>query len=185
MPLSATNQQGNENIQYLALAFYWYSYQPVTVTLVPYFVFSLFHAFGYIQSTIVPVLFPMDQHPLVAQLCHTIKTYTDQYHESAMQLTAYTEVVVVIPRLLLGVLLFRTSILALIIFSHFVRLRYYLSPHTQQAVVKSTLMLDHWLLPPTRHPRVPSWLSKVYFNLRGMLVRYGSATGSAPSTTTR
>jgi hypothetical protein len=71
--------------------------------------------------------------------------------------------------------------LALIIFSHFVRLRYYLSPHTQQAVLQSTASLDHWLLPPTNHPRVPPWLSKVYLNLRGMLARYGSATGSAPS----
>ncbi|KAI8328321.1 hypothetical protein BC941DRAFT_385582 [Chlamydoabsidia padenii] len=171
----------NENIQYLALAFYWYSYQPVTVTLVPYFVFSLFHAFGYIQSTIIPELFPTE--PLVGQLCHTIKTYTDNYHELAMQMAAFTEVIVILPRLLLGVLLFRTSILALIVFGHFVRLRYYLSPYTQQAVSQSTLILDHYLLPPTNHPQVPSWLSKLYFNLRGILSRYGSATGSAPSTT--
>ncbi|KAI8080047.1 glycoside hydrolase superfamily [Halteromyces radiatus] len=171
----------NENIQYFALAFYWYSYQPVTVTLVPYFVFSIFHAFGYIRSTIIPVLFPADQNPWIAQLCDTIKSYTDQYHETAMQISAYVEVMIVIPRLLLGVLLFRTSILALIIFSHFLRLRYYLSPHTQQAVFQSTLFLDHWLLPPTKDPRIPPWLSKLYFNLRAMIVRYASATGSVTS----
>jgi hypothetical protein len=75
------------------------------VTLVPYFVFSLFHAFGYIQSTIIPVLFPSDQNSLVGQFLNTIKSYTDQYHEPAMQLAAQTEVIVIIPRLLLGVLL--------------------------------------------------------------------------------
>lgn len=113
----------NENVQYFALAFYWYSYQPIigkvrmvdrvimlndscvmyTVTLVPFLVFSLFHMFAYIPNGIAPTFFPNNDNPMVAQACQSIKHYTDSNHETAMQLAAYVEVIGVMGQLVLGV----------------------------------------------------------------------------------
>ena len=74
------------------------------VTLVPFFIFSLFHMFAYIPSVITPVLFPEEHSSPIAQACQSIKQYTDEHHEMAMQLAAYVEVVGVMGQLLLGVL---------------------------------------------------------------------------------
>ncbi|KAI9495420.1 hypothetical protein BDB00DRAFT_973141 [Zychaea mexicana] len=170
---------GNENVQYFALAFYWYSYRPITVTLVPFFIFSLFHMFAYIPSAITPVLFPKDSNSnsTVAQACQSIKEYTDEHHEMAMQLAAYVEVVGVMGQLLLGVISFQTSILALIVFAHFLRLRYYLSPYTREALHETTEKLDQWILPLAHDPRRWAQIScKLYVNIKAIVIRYGSAT---------
>ncbi|KAG0174203.1 hypothetical protein DFQ29_007565, partial [Apophysomyces sp. BC1021] len=133
----------DENVQYFALAFYWYSYQPITD--------------------------------------NTIKQYKDDYNEMAMQFAAFAEVVGVMGRLTVGVLLFRTSVLALIVFGHFLRLRYYLSPYTRDAVHYATAQLDQWLLSPTADPRVPQLVSKLYANMKDIVIRYGSATAAVQS----
>ncbi|KAG2226324.1 hypothetical protein INT45_005996 [Circinella minor] len=168
---------GNENVQYFAIAFYWYSYQPITVTLVPFFIFSLFHMFAYIPNAIIPAIYPKDSNSTVVQTCRSIKQYTDEHHEMAMQLAAYVEVVGVLGQLLLGVISFQTSILALIVFAHFLRLRYYLSPYTRQACNETTEKLDQWILPLAQDPRRWAQIScKLYVNIKAIVIRYGSAT---------
>ncbi|KAI9270395.1 hypothetical protein BDA99DRAFT_501633 [Phascolomyces articulosus] len=168
---------GNENVQYFAIAFYWYSYQPITVTLVPFFIFSLFHMFAYIPSAIIPAIYPKDGDSTVVQTCRSIKQYTDEHHEMAMQLAAYVEVVGVLGQLLLGVISFQTSILALIVFVHFLRLRYYLSPYTREALHETTVKLDQWILPLAQDSRRWAQIScKLYVNIKAIVVRYGSAT---------
>ncbi|KAI8393758.1 uncharacterized protein BYT42DRAFT_609528 [Radiomyces spectabilis] len=166
----------NENTQYLALAFYWYAYHPITVTLIPFSIFSIFHTFAYIRSTIIPVFFPATNRSTINKTCQAIKQLTDEYHEGAMQLAAYIEVVGIMGRLIVGVALFQTSILALIIFGHFLRLRYFLSPYTREAMHAAATHLDEWLLPPTADARIPSFISKIYCNIKGVIVRYGSVT---------
>ncbi|KAJ8661353.1 hypothetical protein O0I10_003105 [Lichtheimia ornata] len=174
----------NENVQYFALAFYWYSYQPIIVTLVPFLVFSLFHMFAYIPSGIAPTFFPKNDNPMVAQTCESIKQYTDSNHETAMQLAAYVEVIGVMGQLVLGVASFQTSILALIVFAHFLRLRYYLSPYTRDAIHQTTAQLDQWLLPLANDPRrYAQIISKIYSNAKGIIIRYGSASQTSTTTT--
>ena len=72
---------------------------------------------------------------------------------------------------------FRTSILALIVFAHFLRLRYYLSPYTREALHETTAKLDQWILPLGQDPRRWAQIScKLYVNIKAIVVRYGSAT---------
>lgn len=73
------------------------------MTLVPFFIFSLFHAFAYIPSVLAPTLLPENNNAMVVQVCQLIKQYTDEHHETAMQLAAYAEVVGVMSQLLIGV----------------------------------------------------------------------------------
>ena len=60
--------------------------------------------FAYIPSAIIPAIFPIDSNSTVVQTCRSIKQYTDEHHEMAMQLAAYVEVVGVLGQLLLGVI---------------------------------------------------------------------------------
>ncbi|KAI8060175.1 hypothetical protein BC940DRAFT_312588 [Gongronella butleri] len=163
----------NENVQYLVLAFYWYSYTPIAVTLIPYLVFSLFHILGYIQSVLLPTFFSKETNPKVHEYGEILKTHTEKYHELAMQIASYTDVMLIFPRLLLGVLLLQTSLLAFIVFFLFVRLRYYVSPYTQLAIRQSINMLDQWLLPTGQNSPPPSQWHAYVFNgyawLRGIL----------------
>ncbi|ORY97936.1 hypothetical protein BCR43DRAFT_490577 [Syncephalastrum racemosum] len=170
----------DENVQYFALAFYWYSYQPVTVTLIPFFIFSLFHALAYISSTLIPAFAPTNS--TTQHMLKSIKQYTDQHHETAMQAAAYAEVAAILSRLGIGVITFQTSILALIVFTHFLRLRYYLSSYTREAIHSTTARVDEWLL-PGKHASVPPFVARLYLNLKGIVIRYGSA--STPASTPR
>ncbi|KAI7878853.1 hypothetical protein K492DRAFT_149094 [Lichtheimia hyalospora FSU 10163] len=142
----------NENVQYFALAFYWYSYQPII------------------------------GKGLEEGRSMTLQ-YTDSHHETAMQLAAYVEVIGVMGQLVLGVASFQTSILALIVFAHFLRLRYYLSPYTRDAMHQTTAQLDQWLLPLANDSRrYAQIVSKIYSNAKGIIIRYGSASQTSNTT---
>ncbi|KAL0080616.1 hypothetical protein F4703DRAFT_1740293, partial [Phycomyces blakesleeanus] len=146
----------DENVQYFALAFYWYSYQPMAV------------------------FFPNNDNPTVKHAREVIEQYTDEYHEKALQIAAYAEVVGILGRLIAGVLVFQTSILALVVFIHFLRLRFYLSPYTRDAMYAVTAKLDELLLPPTSEPYIPVSASRLYKNIRSIVIRYGATAQSAP-----
>ncbi|ORX56195.1 hypothetical protein DM01DRAFT_1406533 [Hesseltinella vesiculosa] len=156
----------SENIQYLILAFYWYCVPPITVTLIPFFVFSIFHILGYVQSVLLPTLFPKEANPAMNDWCAYLKAQTEKYHELAMQIAGYTEVMLISPRLILGVLTFQTSLLALIVFGQFLRSRYFDSPYTQLAFRQSVNFLDHFLLPENHNPHIPTRVSNGYGQLR-------------------
>ncbi|KAJ1909712.1 Transmembrane nucleoporin [Mycoemilia scoparia] len=48
----------DENVQYFALAFYWWTQPTIYVSLLPFVVFSLFHSIGYLRRVVIPVFYP-------------------------------------------------------------------------------------------------------------------------------
>ncbi|KAI8990167.1 hypothetical protein BDB01DRAFT_833193 [Pilobolus umbonatus] len=142
----------DENVHYLAIAFYWYSYQPIA-----------------------------DQR---------IQSFTDNYHKSALYYVAYTEVTIIMSRLILGVISFTTSILALIVYIHFLRLRYYISPQTREAVHMTSHQLDQWFIytykgthSPVDNARIV--LSNIYISIKKMIIKYGDIKSYVSLKTTR
>jgi hypothetical protein len=79
---------------------------------------------------------------------------------------------------------FRTSVLALIVFIHFLRLRYYLSSYTREAIQYSTLHLDKWLLISSNNDSSLALTvsSNVYSSIKRLIVRYASVTSTVEST---
>lgn len=72
---------------------------------------------------------------------------------------------------------FQTSVLALIIFAHFLRLRYLFSNYTRDALHEATAWLDQWFLPLAADERQAAQLaSKLYKNTKGIVIRYGSTS---------
>ncbi|CAO3641634.1 unnamed protein product [Cunninghamella echinulata] len=181
----------DENIQYLALAFYWYSYLPMIVTLIPFFVYSTFHILDYTQSILLPTILPTastttENHSIIHKIKDQIKYIVEEKNDLALYISAYSEVVLITVRLMVGILLYQTSILAFIVFTHFLRLRYFVSPHTQHALHQSTLQLDRYLIPSVHnqfHPSVPRWITKFYLSLKDIINRYGGSIHPTTSTT--
>jgi hypothetical protein len=76
------------------------------VTLIPFFVFSIFHTLTYLRSHLLPLLFTSTEKTpdIIRQLDLKIQQFTDNYHTSAMHYVAYIEVIGILGRLLFGIL---------------------------------------------------------------------------------
>ncbi|RUS17177.1 hypothetical protein BC937DRAFT_90299 [Endogone sp. FLAS-F59071] len=183
----------DENVQYLFLAFYWYSNAPIFFTLIPFATFSTFHTLSYLRTSIIPTLFPVVSVQAAssapapsgfsAQISQFIKQWTDHNYGPAMQFVSYVEVVGVMGRLLLGAITFQTSFLAPLVYAHFLRLRYFMSSYTRAAFLDVSARLDKVLLPPSADARIPPMVGKAYTIIKSLVVRYGqSAVQQQPGT---
>lgn len=70
------------------------------VTLIPFFVFSIFHTLTYMKSALLPLL----SIPITSQIESKIQYFTDNYHTTAMNYVAYVEVIGILGRLILGII---------------------------------------------------------------------------------
>ncbi|KAJ7071239.1 hypothetical protein C8F01DRAFT_1244869 [Mycena amicta] len=147
----------DENVQYFLLAFFWWMSRPIAITLLPYAIFSLFHALTFTRTTLMPQFLPPGPpasaggpptpHPLAKKLQAWVKANYD----SAMKIVAYTELVIG-ARVVFGTLLLQNSLLAPIVFVHFLRQRYYQSPFTRDAIAVTTKRFDDFIRKPSTPP---------------------------------
>ncbi|KDR84778.1 hypothetical protein GALMADRAFT_233127 [Galerina marginata CBS 339.88] len=149
----------DENIQYFLLAFFWWTSKPVPITLLPYMIFSLFHALTFTRTTLMPQLLqtgppataggPPQPHPLAKKLQAWVKANYD----TAMKVVAYTELVI-FARVFFGAFLFQNSIMAPIIFAHFLRQRYFQSAFTREAITATSNKIEAYVRKPGNPPVV-------------------------------
>ncbi|KAI0271541.1 hypothetical protein BC834DRAFT_1039012 [Gloeopeniophorella convolvens] len=147
----------DENIQYLILAFFWVTSRPVALSLLPYAIFSLFHALTFTRTTLMPQFLPPGPpataggaptpHPVAKKLQLWVKSNYDP----AMKVVAYTEVFI-LARVIVGALLFRNSFFTPIIYAHFIRMRYFQSAFTREAIIKVTAKIDGYANRPDLPP---------------------------------
>jgi hypothetical protein len=90
--------------------------------------------------------------------CRLYLLYVANY-DGAMRVTALAELVILL-RVTLGALTLQNSLLAPIVYAHFVRQRYYHSPFTREALVKVNGLIDGYISNPSFPPVVKQvWLS--------------------------
>jgi len=129
----------DENVQYFLLAFFWWSSKPIVFALFPYMIFSLFHVLTFIRTGLMTQFLPPGPpataggpptpHPIAKKL----QVWTKANFEPAMRVVAYIELVLFV-RVLIGAITFQSSIIAPLVYSHFLRQRYYQSSFTREAV---------------------------------------------------
>ncbi|KAJ1952642.1 Transmembrane nucleoporin, partial [Dipsacomyces acuminosporus] len=179
----------DENVEYLMLAFYWYTQAPMLVTLLPFVVFSLFHVITYSRSTLIPVFFPgvtaevqaARQAPpnsnvqlsMPARASKFLGDWSSKYYSPALKEVGVWEVAVIGSWLILGAILLQTPLLAPLFYFQFLRLRYALSAPTRSAFRRVRMQLDKFLTPPTAHPSVPGAVADIYIKARDALCRMG------------
>ncbi|KLO20551.1 hypothetical protein SCHPADRAFT_863320 [Schizopora paradoxa] len=167
----------DENVHYLFLAVFWWVSKPVPMSLIPFATFSLFHVLSFLRSNVLPHFFPptpsatagqpANQHPFLKKIQAWIKANYD----SAMHVVAYAEVLIFI-RIAFGALLFQNSLLAPIIYAHFLRIRYHQSPKfTQKAVHHISSLIDGYVRRPGNPPIVVTVWDKIQF----LVTRWGGS----------
>lgn len=146
----------DENVQYFILALFWWSSKPVAFALVPYMIFSLFHALTFTRTTLMAQFLkpappataggPPQPPPLAKKLHAWVKANYDP----AMKFVAVVELLI-FARVLLGALAFQNSLLSPIVYAHFLRQRYYQSQFSRDAIVMISTMVEQIV----RRPGIP------------------------------
>ncbi|OCH96580.1 hypothetical protein OBBRIDRAFT_787144 [Obba rivulosa] len=158
----------DENVQYFLLSIYWWYSKPITLALLPYAIFSLFHALTFTRTTLMPQFLPQGPpatpggpaipHPLQKKLQAWVKTNYD----SAMRAVAFIELLIML-RVTVGAILFRNPFLMPILYAHFLRQRYYQSKFTQGAIGLVTSQIEGYVRKPGTPPVAAAIWDKVRY----------------------
>ncbi|KAI0067860.1 hypothetical protein BV25DRAFT_1911726 [Artomyces pyxidatus] len=149
----------DENVQYFLLAFFWWSSKPVAMSLLPYTIFSLFHALTFTRTTLMPQFLPPGPPataggaPTPPPLAKKLQAWVKANYDPAMKVVAYTELVILV-RVILGALVLRNSFVTPIAYAHFVRMRYFQSAFTKEAAHRVTYAIDGYVNKPDTPPAV-------------------------------
>ncbi|KAH9937467.1 uncharacterized protein B0H18DRAFT_970775 [Fomitopsis serialis] len=156
----------DENVQYLLLALFWWTSKPISLALVPYAIFSLFHALTFSRTTLMPQLLPQGPpataggpptpHPMQKKLQTWVKTNYD----TAMNAVAYAELLIML-RVFLGAITFQNSLLSPVFYAHFLRARWYQSKFTQAAVAQLHARIEYHIRAPGASPVLAQVYDKV------------------------
>ncbi|KAH7104734.1 hypothetical protein BKA62DRAFT_693228 [Auriculariales sp. MPI-PUGE-AT-0066] len=151
----ATRFLTDENSQYLLLAFAWFLSKPVPVALIPFAIFSLFHTLTFVRTTVLPQVMgqrpaaPGQAAPPPPAIAKTIQQWVKTNYDPAMKIVAYVEIFI-FARLALGLLVRQSSILSVLVYIHFIRMRYVQSMYTRDAFARLRSEVDARIggLPP-------------------------------------
>ncbi|KAF8139954.1 hypothetical protein EV363DRAFT_1579403 [Boletus edulis] len=167
----------DENVQYFLLAMFWWSSKPVAFALMPYFVFSLFHALTFARTTLMAHYLPSgppataggppQPHPLAKRLQLWVKSNYDP----AMRVVAFAELLIFL-RVAFGAIMFRNSLIAPLIYAHFLRQRYFQSAFTREAVSYADGRISAALV----NPIVPPVVGNVWGKAREFVTRWAAGS---------
>jgi hypothetical protein len=160
----------DENLQYLLLAIVWMTSPPLIILLIPYAIFSLFHALEYCINVLFPLFVPNPSESQKA-LIGKIRNFVTVYQPIAVQFNARLEVIGILPILILLVIFRRASFIQPVIFSQFLRFRYITSPLVQREFAQLRLTLDSRLLGNTK---IPAGIQNVYVKIRDFIIKIGN-----------
>jgi len=172
----------DENVQYLILGFFWFTSKPIALSLLPYTIFSLFHALTFTRTTLMPHFLQAGPpttaggaptpHPLSKKL----QVWVRSNYDHAMKVVAYTEILILV-RVILGAIMLRNSFLTPIIYAHFVRMRFFQSAFTREAIVAVTVKIDGY----ANRPDVPPIVKQGWGTFQSLIGRWTGATLNAPA----
>lgn len=156
------------------------------VTIVPYVTFSLFHVLTFLRTTVLPMVFPAanssatkdagaNAQAMPAKTAKFIQGWVKQNYDPAMRFVAYSEVLVFV-RVLVGAVLLRNSLLAPLLYVHFLRLRFYMSSFTRTSFQHVGGVMDG----VTSRSECPPFVRKAYLTLMDLVHRYANTVFSIP-----
>ncbi|GAO46443.1 hypothetical protein G7K_0674-t1 [Saitoella complicata NRRL Y-17804] len=136
----------DDNALYFGVAVYWLLTSRVSVALVPFATYSVFHFSTYLRNNVIPAVSPsLSKSPLSTK----ITAFVDANFPHAMRFVAVFELVAITIRLALPLVLFRVrAIFTLLLWVMFLRFREASSTQMRDAVVRSGQWVDHLCLQP-------------------------------------
>jgi len=115
---------------------------------------------------------PPTPHPLSKKLQIWVRTNYD----TAMKVVAYTEILI-LARVIVGAILLRNSFVTPLIYAHFIRMRFFQSAFTREAIVKVTLKIDEYVNKPDSPPVV----KQGWGTLQSLVGRWTGTTLNGPA----
>ncbi|KAI9294450.1 hypothetical protein K502DRAFT_365854 [Neoconidiobolus thromboides FSU 785] len=164
----------DDNSLYLLLATFWLFSRVLSFTLVPFFIFSLFHLAGYIRSNILPLLFPeikkeIEEHKETksypAQLALALDVLKSRYYLKAIEIASFAEVSIIPALIFVNFLLRNTTSYAIIAYIFFLKVKASKSPQTRVAFGQLEKLVDSYVLTP----KVPETVKTYYYKLKQFL----------------
>jgi len=162
----------DENVQYFLLAFFWWSSKPIVFALFPFMIFSLFHVLTFVRTGLMAQFLPPGSpatpggpptpHPIAKKL----QSWTKSNFEPAMRVVAYIELLI-FARVFIGAITFQSSIIAPIIYAHFLRQRYYQSSFTREALTVTEGKIDSFAHKDGTPPAVGQVWDKIRALIKG------------------
>ncbi|KAH9964468.1 hypothetical protein BC827DRAFT_1187328 [Russula dissimulans] len=172
----------DENVQYFILALFWLTSKPVALALFPYAIFSLFHALTFTRTTLMPQFLPSGPPataggaPTAHPISKKLQAWVRANYDTAMKVVAYTEICI-LARVIVGALLFRNSFLTPIFYAHFIRMRFFQSTFTREAIVTVTTRIDGYV----NGPEVPPVVKQGWGTVQSLIGRWTGTTLNAPA----
>ncbi|PGG95618.1 hypothetical protein AJ79_09954 [Helicocarpus griseus UAMH5409] len=154
IPQTAIKLAGDENVQYLIMAFVWLYSRQIPVALLPFAIYSVFHVATYTRTYLIPTIQPSKPaspgeaspsgRPAAKQspLAESIGRFVKKYYDTSMGLVAAFELSLLF-RLVGSALTFSSgSWVLLVIYFSFFRSRYAQSSFVQGTVAHTTARVD-------------------------------------------
>jgi len=154
-PTSPVSLLGDENVQYLAMAFIWLFSRQVPLAILPFSVYSLFHVLTYTRANLLPTISPSaDGKPKASGLSDTIGKFVKDYYDQSMTIVAVLEILLWFRLLLSAIMFQKGSWILIAIYTAFFRARYAQSSFVQGAVTNGTARLDASFANQSTNPAV-------------------------------
>ncbi|PWY90743.1 endoplasmic reticulum protein [Aspergillus heteromorphus CBS 117.55] len=188
VPNIALKLAGDENVQYLAMALVWLYSRQISLALLPFSVYSLFHVATYTRAHLIPTIqgpaqgaavpgspaSPSAPRPAArpSPLADSIGRFVKQYYDFSMHVVAQLEVALLV-RLVVGILTFsKGSFLLLAFYLAFFRARYAQSSFVQQSVRYAIARIDSWI----SHQSTPPVVRQIWESFKGFVRQAYEAT---------
>ncbi|CAG59455.1 uncharacterized protein GVI51_G03641 [Nakaseomyces glabratus] len=169
----------NENVLYFALALVWFFTPRFSLSLVPYFMFSVFHVLVYLKTTLLPQVFNQTVESK-SKVVMFIDKFVLDYNERCMYWVSTTELLMLFLLFVRAVLFFSRSWIVLVVFTLFIKVKYETSKYMQAAFAQWRVRMDGVI----SHPSVPPQIKSLYNQLKFQLVQLSKVTitRAAPGT---
>lgn len=148
------------------MAFVWLFSRQISLAILPFAVYSVFHVATYTRSNLLPTLQPQAQGAPASGLAETIGRFVKDYYDASMTLVATLEIWLLF-RLLGSALLFtKGSWILLTVYMVFFRVRHSQSSFMQNAVNILTARIDSQLANQSMPPAVRNVWQQVKATVR-------------------
>lgn len=154
----------DENFFYFILASIWLFLPQSSITILPYFIFSLFHGLRYLETVFLPKVFLFNE---TNSWIVRIKNFSKDYNERCMYWVASIELLIFVQCIFKALLWYRNSWIGLVIYSFFIKVRYENSKYLTSVFSQWRVRLDGII----SHPSMPPAVKRSYNTLKLKIVQ--------------
>ncbi|SCU83469.1 LAME_0C05292g1_1 [Lachancea meyersii CBS 8951] len=168
----------DDNSMYVAIAVMWFLTPRLTLTMIPYVVFSFFHFLTYLKSVLLPQVFEIGPN---SRLTVLIDNFIRENNDRSMVWSSFSELVCVAVVLVRALLWYPRSWIVALVYCLFIKIRYETSPYTRSGVKRWEVRLDGLM----SHSGVPAAIKNAYVHFKNNVrqLRKYNLSGTPPAKT--